>query len=97
MKSFPSDVETVDVLKKAQNLLACANIKLHKIVSNSTKVMDAFPKEERAKGMETLDLAVDNLPVQRSLGVAWNMTTDTLTFNTPQIQKPHAQESAFHH
>lgn len=59
--------------------------------------MDAFPKEERAKGMETLDLAVDNLPVQRSLGVAWNMTTDTLTFNTPQIQKPHAQESAFHH
>ena len=88
LKSFPTEAEAVDVLKRAHNLLACYNIKLHKIASNSVKVMDAFPKEERAKSMETLDLAVDDLPVQRSLGVAWNMTTDTLTFNIPVTQKP---------
>ena len=88
LKSFPTEAEAVDVLKRAQNLLACYNIKLHKIAFNSIKVMDAFPKEERAKGMETLDLAVDDLPVQRSLGVAWDMTTDTLTFNIPETQKP---------
>ncbi|KAI3351107.1 hypothetical protein L3Q82_005671 [Scortum barcoo] len=71
---------------------------LSKIASNKAEVMKAFPKEARAKGMELLDLAVDDLPIQRSLGVAWNMTRDTLTFNIPEPQKPFTRERGpFHH
>lgn len=88
LRSFPTEAEAVDVLRRAQGLLGCYNIKLHKIASNKAEVMRAFPKEDRAKGIEPLDLAVDDLPVQRSLGVAWNMTRDTLTFNIPESQKP---------
>ena len=88
LRSFPTEVEAVDVLKRAQNLLAGYNIKLNKITSNKVDVINAFPKEDRAKGVETLDLAVDDLPTQRSLGVAWDMTRDTFTFNIPKPQKP---------
>lgn len=88
LRSFPTEVEAVDVLKRAQNLLADYNIKLHKNTSNKVDVINAYPKEDRAKGMETLDLAVDNLPIQRSLGVAWDMTRNTFTFNIPKPQEP---------
>lgn len=50
--------------------------------------MRAFPKEDRAKDIEHLDLAVDDLPVQYSVGVAWNMTRDTFTFNLSESLKP---------
>lgn len=88
LRSFATEAEAVDVLKRAQNLLAGYNIKLHKITSNKVDVINAFPKEDRARGLETLDLAVDDLPIQRSLGVAWDRTRDTFTFNIPEPQKP---------
>ncbi|KAJ8353217.1 hypothetical protein SKAU_G00207840 [Synaphobranchus kaupii] len=70
LKSFPTEAEAIDVLHRARNMLALSNIKLHKIASNRTKVMDAFPAGDRAKDIKDLDLSVDDLPVQRSLGVS---------------------------
>ncbi|XP_076861369.1 uncharacterized protein LOC143514271 [Brachyhypopomus gauderio] len=88
LRSFPSEAEAVDVLMRAQQLLKGYNIKLHKIASNKTEVMEAFPADDRAKSIKALDLAVDDLPVQRSLGVAWDMTKDTIMFTIPVSQKP---------
>lgn len=88
LKSFPTEAEAIDVLHRARNMLALSNIKLHKIASNRTKVMDAFPAEDRAKDIKDLDLSVDDLPVQRSLGVSWNIMTDTFMFKVPESQKP---------
>lgn len=88
LRSFPSEAEAVDVLTRAQQLLKGYNIKLHKIASNKTEVMEAFLADDRAKSIEALDLAVDDLPVQRSLGVVWDMTKDTFTFTIPESQKP---------
>jgi len=97
LRSFPTEVEAVDVLKRAQNLLAGYNIKLHKITSDKVDVINAFPKEDRAKGMEYLDLAVDDLPIQHSLGIAWDMTRDTFTFNIPKPQKPFTRRGVLSH
>lgn len=48
-----------------------------------------FPKDkDRAKEIKDLDLSTDELPVQRSLGVSWNIMSDTFTFHVPQNQKP---------
>lgn len=88
LKSFPTEAEAIDVLHRARNMLALSNIKLHKIASNRTKVMDAFSAGDRAKNIKDLDLSVDNLPVQRSLGVSWNIMTDTFMFKVPESQKP---------
>lgn len=57
-------------------MLAESNLKLHKIVSNSQKVTEALPAEDRAKELKDLDLKSDDLPLQHILEVLWNMDTD---------------------
>lgn len=88
LRSFATEAEAIDVLHRTQQMLAVSNIKLHKIASNRTEVMNAFPAEERANDIKDLNLSVDELPVQRSLGISWNIMCDTFTFHVPESQKP---------
>ncbi|RXN04564.1 hypothetical protein ROHU_018319 [Labeo rohita] len=91
LRSFPTEEETTDVLKRAQEALAISNLRLHKIAANRVKVMDAFPNEDLAKDIKYLDLSTDNLPYQRSLGVQWILMSDTFTFQVPNIEKPYTR------
>ena len=77
-----------DLVKSAQGTLATANLRLHKAVSNSVEVMEAFPAEDRAKDVRDLDLRHDSLPAQRSLGVFWDLETDAFTFEVSLPEKP---------
>ncbi|XP_035986523.1 uncharacterized protein LOC118560020 isoform X2 [Fundulus heteroclitus] len=88
LKSFPTEQEAVHVLKQAQQALAYSNLKLHKVTSNRQAVLKAFPPEDRAKDVENLDLCAQDLPVQRSLGLLWNVGLDTFTFKVDEDQKP---------
>ncbi|XP_060078384.1 uncharacterized protein LOC132557875 [Ylistrum balloti] len=89
LMSFPTVTEAVDVLKKAQRaLLEGGNLKLHKIASSSEEVMSQFPAADLAKTLEPLDLTHDELPLHHSLGMAWELSTDTFTYNTSENQKP---------
>ena len=88
LKSFSTEAEAIDVLQRAQKMLALSNLRLHKIVSNKAEVVNAFPPEDRAEDIKDLDLTSDELPIQRSLGVNWNPVSDTFTFHVPQEQKP---------
>lgn len=92
--SFASDGEAIAVVKKTQETLAASNLKLHKIASNSISVMKAFPKEELAKGLEDLDLGADFPPMQRSLGMNWDVATDEFTFQVSAMEKPHTRRGA---
>lgn len=69
-------------------MLAESNLRLHKVASNSNQVMEAFPAEDRAKDLKDLDLAVDPLPLQRSLGLSWNLKTDSFTYLVSCEEKP---------
>ena len=88
LASRPTTKETTDLVFVTQAMLATANLKLHKVVSNSVEVMEAFPAEDRGKGVRDLDLRHDSLPAQRSLGVYWNLEEDTFTFKVCLPEKP---------
>ncbi|XP_051803959.1 uncharacterized protein LOC127533925 isoform X1 [Acanthochromis polyacanthus] len=88
LKSFPSAKEATDVLKRAQDMLGQSNLRLHKIASNSPEIMRAFPEEDLAKGLRDLDIGQDSPPMQRSLGLGWDLSTDTLTFHVAASEKP---------
>lgn len=47
---------------------------------SNPKVVEAFPVNERAKDLKDLDLELDDIPLQRSLGVLWNLENDCFTF-----------------
>lgn len=50
--------------------------------------MRAFPAEDLAKGLKDLDLGVDCPPMQRSLGLIWDVAADVFTFQVTDSEKP---------
>ena len=86
--SLPTADEAIELVTATQKMLAEANLRLHKVISNSIKVMDAFPNKDRGKDLRDLDLRCDPLPLQRSLGVYWNLEKDTFTYKVDPTDKP---------
>ena len=91
LKSFSTEAEAICVIKRAQEMLAASNLRLHKIASNRPAVIEAFPPEDRAKEIKDLNFLTDDLPLQRSLGVSWNIATDTFTFQISNDEKPYTR------
>lgn len=81
LKSLPTVEAAVNLLKKTQDILSKSNLRLHKIAANNKEVMEAFPAEDRAKDLKDLDLSADALPMQRSLGINWDLETDCFQFS----------------
>lgn len=72
-------------------MLANFNLKLHKITSNNPAVLDAFPVTDHAKTLKDLDLEGDTTMIQRSLGLSWDLTNDTLTYRIAVEDKPYTR------
>ena len=51
-----------------------------KWVSNSRTVLASIPDEHQAKQIKELDLDREKLPVERALGIRWNIESDVFTF-----------------
>ncbi|XP_041366820.1 uncharacterized protein LOC121381553 [Gigantopelta aegis] len=87
--SLPTVDKAVNLMKSTQKvLLANGNMRLHKITSNNDRVMNAFPTDDLAKDLKDLDLGVDSLPQQCSLGLIWDLETDTFGFQVCTEEKP---------
>ena len=55
LASLPTAKQAIALVTETQAMLRKANLRLHKIVSNSIEVMEAFPVEDRGKGVRDLD------------------------------------------
>ena len=88
LTSCSTSEEAIHLIKNTQSMLATANLRLHKIASNSTAVMKAIPLQDRADNLQNLDFQRDPLPSQLSLGVVWNLQKDVLTFRIALPEKP---------
>ncbi|XP_073763460.1 uncharacterized protein [Danio rerio] len=88
LKSFTSETQAIDVLRRTQKMLAQSNIRLHKISSNSPVVTSAFPHEDLATGLQGLDLGQHPPPMQHSLGLGWDLSTDQFSFQVEISDKP---------
>ena len=86
--SLPTADQAIELVTTTQKMLAEANLRLHKVISNSVEVMEAFPNEDRGKDLRDLDLRCDPLPPQRSLGVYWNLEKDAFTYKVDPADKP---------
>ena len=62
-------------------------VRLHKFASNSKTVMEAFESSDLAKDIVDLDFEKD-IPTQRSLGLLWDLKTDTFKFKISDTDKP---------
>lgn len=89
LTSLDSPEETVSLLCRTQNTLQQeGNIRLCKIASNDREVINAFPPGDLATDMENLDLDLNYNLVHRPLGVSWNISTDSFTFQVSRNTHP---------
>ena len=80
LKSVPSPPEAIQLAKELCELLAKRSFRLTKFISNGREVIESVPESEHAKSVANLDLS--ELPIERALGVHWNVEIDAFTFRT---------------
>ncbi|XP_033759093.1 uncharacterized protein LOC117341342 [Pecten maximus] len=87
--SRPTPQLAADVVKRTQLVLKTnGNIRLHKITSNNPEVMNAFHEEDQCQTLKSLNFDKDALPVQHSLGMSWDLNTDSFKFDIQVNTKP---------
>ena len=86
--SEETDYEAIQRLKGVQHACARGGFRLTKFVSNSRKVLNSVPEEDRSNNLRTVDLDVDQLPIERALGVYWSVQSDTFEFRIIMNDKP---------
>lgn len=78
-----SEELAADLMKRSQLAL---------ISSNSKSVLMKFPADDLAKDLakdlKDLDIGKDDLPVQRSIGLSWDINADVFTFKIYTDQTP---------
>ena len=97
--SVDSAEEAVNILSRTQTTLReQGNIRLHKVSSNNIDVIKHFPSEDLAKEVTGVELNLSQAPLQRSLGVSWDIYQDSFTFQVSREQKPLTKKrSSCHH
>ncbi|VDI39110.1 Hypothetical predicted protein [Mytilus galloprovincialis] len=88
LNSLPNSSQAIDLMRRTQEALKTnGDLRLHKIASNDVTVMSAFSNDDLAKDLKDIKLEPENLPVQRSLGLCWNLASDTFTFDVSTDEK----------
>ena len=83
------DHEVIDtVLRNLCALLSRGRFRLTKWLSNQRKVLETIPTADKDPSVLDLDLNSDVLPIERTLGVQWNMDSDMFTFKVMPKDKP---------
>lgn len=73
--SVNSVSEGIDLLLKTQEMLKEYGIRIHKFSSSHPEVLKGLPEEDLNETLINIDF--DDSPVQRTLGVVWNIVTDS--------------------
>ena len=58
-------------------------------------MLDAIPLEDRAEGLQDLDLKFDKLPIERTLSVMWCIETDHFRFRIIIQDRPLMRRGVF--
>ena len=88
LASVSTPEEGIDLLTRTQGVLAESGLRLHKFSSNSKEVVAALPPEDISAELRDVNLCMDNLPEQRSLGLIWDLHSDSFTFRVGIEDKP---------
>ena len=89
--SLPEKDAAIDLLRRTKDILQSeAGIRLHKFVSNDRDIMLAFPLQDLAKDLQSVDLrdSSRSLPMKSSLGIDWDLNTDSFVFTIQFEDRP---------
>ena len=88
LKSILLVDDAVKLIVSVKQMCSKGGFRLHKFVSNSKEVIRRIPEQDRADGVKELDLDLDSLPLERTLGVHWCVESDCFQFAIVLQDKP---------
>ena len=91
LKSVPSTSDAKELICKTKEMSWHRGFNLHKFTSNKREVIEAIPVEDRAKGLEKVNLEKDELLMERVLGVGWCIKSDTFKIQIVMQDCPFTQ------
>lgn len=71
----------IKLIQRTQTSRNEANLWLHKFVSNCQVVTEAFQPEDCVPVIKDLELGGETAPTQKSLGLLWEIMSDTFTYS----------------
>ena len=86
LKSVESEDKAIRLANQLRELMSRGGFNLTKWLSNSRKVIESLPEDSRASQVKSLDF--DKLPVERVLGVQWNVELDQFGFKITIKPRP---------
>ena len=80
------------MLLKLRNIHSKGVFRLTMWLCNRPKVLDSIPQVERAPSVLDLDLDKDKPPIQRTLGLYWDMKSDKFMFKVALKDRPNTRK-----
>ena len=75
-------------MKNVKAMCHQGGFNLHKFLSSSKEVIKSIPESDRTEGVKEIDLDLDELPLELTLGVQWCVESDSFEFNIVLQDKP---------
>lgn len=88
LTSTESAEEAIHLAREARELCVRGGLRLHKFMSNDRDVLESIPPSERAINVSDMDLSFNNLPLERALGIQWDVESDHFRFNVSLKEQP---------
>ena len=88
LTSVVSVHDAVTLIKDTKEMCRRRGFKLHKITSSHKEVIEAIPIEDRAEGIQYIDLDKEARPMERTLGVQWCIEKDSFQFRIVLKDRP---------
>ena len=88
LRSESTEAHAIQSIQDTASACKDGGFNLTKFTSNNRNVLQTITREKRSKDVKDIDLCLDDLPVERALGVQWHIETDTFGFKITLKDKP---------
>ena len=88
LTSVESVPDAVILIKNTKEMCRRGGFTLHKFTSSHKEVIEAIPIEDRAEGIQSIDLDKEAIPMERALGVQWCVEKDLFQFRIVLKDRP---------
>ena len=87
LSSADTTEDAIRIAHEVTRTLAMGGFRLTKWLSNDRKLIESFPREERAEAVKEMSID-DKLPYERTLGLMLDIEADVFRFNTGIKEQP---------
>ena len=80
LKATETTNSAINLIWNVKKICGAGGLRLTKFISNDREVLSSILTEDHAPNIKNVHLNYDELPIERTLGMQWNIENDQLEF-----------------